>query len=185
VASSGSPPGGAPGDASASPLSRAFLEKRDSLLLFLAARTRSMAAAEDLVQELYIKVAAVDPAIDVRSPVPLLYRMASNLLVDQVRSAQRDGRRNAEWRTQTHQTLGGEDIVAEPAADDQLIAKDRARRLAEAVEALPPQMGRAFRLHKLEGRSQQETADVMKISRKMVEQHIAAAIRHLAQRLRS
>jgi RNA polymerase sigma-70 factor (ECF subfamily) len=167
-----------------SPLARAFLEKRENLLLFLAARTRSMAAAEDLVQELYLKVAAVDPATDVRTPVPLLYRMASNLLVDQVRSAQRDGRRNAEWRTQTHMTLGGEDIVAEPAADDRLIAKDRARQLADAVEALPPQMGRAFRLHKLEGKSQAETAEIMKVSRKMVEQHIAAAIRHLAQRLR-
>jgi RNA polymerase sigma-70 factor (ECF subfamily) len=185
VAPSGSPPGEAPKGAGASPLARAFLEKRENLLLFLAARTRSMAAAEDLVQELYLKVAAVDPATDVRTPVPLLYRMASNLLVDQLRSAQRDGRRNAEWRTQTHVTLGGEDIVAEPAADDQLIAKDRARQLADAVEALPPQMGRAFRLHKLEGKSQAETAEIMKVSRKMVEQHIAAAIRHLAQRLRS
>ena len=185
MAPSGSPPGEAPKDAGVSPLARAFLEKRENLLLFLAARTRSMAAAEDLVQELYLKVAAVDPATDVRTPVPLLYRMASNLLVDQLRSAQRDGRRNAEWRTQTHVTLGGEDIVAEPAADDQLIAKDRARQLADAVEALPPQMGRAFRLHKLEGRSQIETAEIMKVSRKMVEQHIAAAIRHLAQRLRS
>ncbi len=185
MAPSGSPPGEAPKDAGVSLLARAFLEKRENLLLFLAARTRSMAAAEDLVQELYLKVAAVDPATDVRTPVPLLYRMASNLLVDQVRSAQRDGRRNAEWRTQTHVTLGGEDIVTEPAADDQLIAKDRARQLADAVEALPPQMGRAFRLHKLEGKSQAETAEIMKVSRKMVEQHIAAAIRHLTLKLRS
>jgi RNA polymerase sigma-70 factor (ECF subfamily) len=168
-----------------SPLIRAFLEKRESLLLFLAARTRSMAAAEDLVQDLYVKVSAVDPATDVRAPVPLLYRMASNLLVDQVRSAQREGRRNAQWRFQTRPTLGGEDVVGEPAADEVLIARDRARQLAEAVEALPPQMGRAFRLHKLEGRSQADTAEVMGVSRKMVEQHIAAAIRHLAQRLRS
>ncbi|HEX3888360.1 MAG TPA: RNA polymerase sigma factor [Phenylobacterium sp.] len=168
-----------------SPLIRAFLEKRESLLLFLAARTRSMAAAEDLVQDLYVKVAAVDPATDVRAPVPLLYKMASNLLVDQVRSAQREGRRNAQWRFQTRPTLGGEDVVGEPAADEVLIARDRAGQLAEAVAALPPQMGRAFRLHKLEGRSQADTAEVMGVSRKMVEQHIAAAIRHLAQRLRS
>ena len=180
MAPSGSPPGGAD-----TPLTRAFLEKRESLLLFLAARTRSMAAAEDLVQELYLKVAAVGPETDVRAPAPLLYRMAANLLIDQVRSAQRDGRRNAEWRSQTHMTMGGEDIVAEPAADEQLITKDRARQLADAVEDLPPQMGRAFRLHKLEGRSQAETAEAMKISRKMVEQHIAAAIRHLTAKLRS
>ena len=54
------PPGSPPEGADISPLTRAFLEKRESLVLFLAARTRSMAAAEDLVQELYLKVAAVD-----------------------------------------------------------------------------------------------------------------------------
>jgi RNA polymerase sigma-70 factor (ECF subfamily) len=46
-------------------------------------------------------------------------------------------------------------------------------------------MGRAFRLHKLEGLSQAETADAMGVSRKMIEQHIGVAIRRLAERLRS
>ena len=111
--------------------------------------------------------------------------MASNLVVDHVRSDQRSSRRNAQWRVETRVTLGSVDVVSEPAADEQLMEKDRARLLAQAVADLPPQMGRAFRLHKLEGRSQAETAEIMKVSRKMVEQHIAAAIRHLAQRLRS
>jgi RNA polymerase sigma-70 factor (ECF subfamily) len=181
VASSGS----SPIRAEDSPLARAFLEKRENLLLFFAARTRSMAAAEDLVQDLYLKVAAIDPAAEVRTPVPMLYRMAANLMVDQARSAQRDGRRNAQWRLATHRIMGDEDVVAEPPADEQLIARDRARQLAEAVDGLPPQMGRAFRMHKLDGRSQAETAEAMGVSRKMVEQHIAAAIRHLTQRLRS
>ncbi|THD61685.1 sigma factor-like helix-turn-helix DNA-binding protein, partial [Phenylobacterium sp.] len=56
---------------------------------------------------------------------------------------------------------------------------------AQAVAELPPQMGRAFRLHKLEGRSQAQTAEAMGVSQKMVEQHIAVAMRRLAERLRS
>jgi RNA polymerase sigma factor (sigma-70 family) len=164
---------------------RAFLEKRENLVLFLAARTRSMAAAEDLVQELYLKVAAIDPGDDVRSPVALLYRMAANALIDHVRSAQRGARRDAEWRLDNRAILAGEDVVGEPAADETLIARERVRLLAEAVAALPPQMGRAFRLHKLEGLSQAETAQAMGVSRKMIEQHIQAAIRHLVQKLRA
>jgi RNA polymerase sigma-70 factor (ECF subfamily) len=85
----------------------------------------------------------------------------------------------------TRVTLGSLDLVSEPAADEQLMEKDRARLLAEAVADLPPQMGRAFRLHKLEGRSQAQTAEAMGVSQKMVEQHIAVAIRRLAERLRS
>jgi len=167
------------------PLIRAFFEKRENLLLFLAARTRCMATAEDLVQDLYLKLAAFEgEAAEVRAPSALLYRMAANLLVDHVRSMQRSSQRSDQWRRETRSALGGEDIVEGPAADEVLVAKQRIRQLAEAVATLPPQMGRAFRLHKLEGLSQAQTAQAMGVSVKMVEQHIQAAIRNLSQRLR-
>ena len=72
-----------------SPLIRAFFARRDNLILFLAARTRDMSAAEDLVQDLYLKIAGLDPQAEVRAPEALLYRMAANLMVDHVRSARR------------------------------------------------------------------------------------------------
>jgi RNA polymerase sigma-70 factor (ECF subfamily) len=168
------------------PLTRAFFEKRENLLLFLAARTRCMATAEDLLQDLYLKVASIQAEdADVRAPSALLYRMAANLLVDHVRSAQRSSRRSADWRRETRAFVDGEEVAGEVPADEAVIARERVRLLAEAVEALPPQMGRAFRLHKLEGRSQKETAEAMGVSVKMIEQHIQAAIGRLAQRLRS
>jgi RNA polymerase sigma factor (sigma-70 family) len=181
VAASGPPDRRAEGNL----LLETFLEKRENLVLFLAARLRSASEAEDLVQDLYLKVAAIPPGGDVRAPAALLYRMAANLMVDHVRSAQRASRRNAQWRLDTRLTLGAVDVVSEPAADEALVARERVRLLAEAVAELPPQMGRAFRLHKLEGRSQAETAEAMGVSRKMIEQHIAAAIRRLAERLKS
>jgi RNA polymerase sigma-70 factor (ECF subfamily) len=167
-----------------SPLVAAFLEKRENLVLFLAARARSLETAEDLVQELYLKVAALPAETDVRAPVPLLYRMASNLLVDHVRSAGRAGRRDGQWRLDTGNRLGATDIAAEPPADQALIDKQQASAFARAVAELPPQMGRAFRLHKLEGRSQAEAAELMGVSRKMVEAHVAAAVKRLTARFR-
>ena len=168
------------------PLVATFFEKRDNLLLFLAARTRCMATAEDLVQELYLKLLTADAvAADVRSPSALLYRMASNLLIDHVRSTQRASRREGQWRFDGGVVTGREEVVDEPAADEVVIAKERARQLAEAVADLPPKMGQAFRLHKLEGLSQAQTAQRMGVSAKMIEQHIQAAIKNLAQKLRS
>lgn len=171
-----------PGEESA--LVRTFFEKRENLLLFLAARTRDMATAEDLVQDLYLKISTLDAGADVRAPSALLYKMAANLLVDHVRSAQRGARRDADWRRESVGGDGGE-VAGGAAADEVVIAKERVRQLAAAVADLPPQMQRAFRLHKLEGRSQAETAQVMGVSVKMIEQHIQAAIRHLAQRFRT
>lgn len=163
----------------------AFLEKRENLLLFLAARTRSLSMAEDLVQDLYLKISTLEAGVEVKAPAALLYRMAANLMIDHVRSTQRSSRRNAQWRLDNRQAVGGEDVVAEPPADEVLMGKQRARLLADAVGELPPQMGRAFRLHKLEGFSQAQTAQAMGVSVKMIEQHIQAAIRNLTQRLRS
>jgi RNA polymerase sigma-70 factor (ECF subfamily) len=179
------PSGPSESPAADGPLLRTFLEKRENLLLFLAARTRSLSTAEDLVQDLYIRIAGLDPGADVRAPLALLYRMASNLLIDHVRSAQRSSRRNAEWRLETRVVQGGEDVVDEPAADEVVASNQRVRLLTEAVSALPPKMGQAFRLHKLEGMSQAQTAQAMGVSTKMVEQHIQAAVRHLTLRLRT
>ena len=176
-------PSGGPGDESE--LVRTFFQKRENLLLFLAARTRDMATAEDLVQDLYLKISTLGSDADVRAPSALLYRMASNLMVDHVRSRQRASRRDGDWRREAvgpdtpHEAAGG------AAADEVVIAKERVRQLTAAVTELPPQMQRAFRLHKLEGRSQAETAQVMGVSVKMIEQHIQAAIARLAQRLRT
>ena len=167
------------------PLLEAFLEKRENLLLFLASRTRCMATAEDLTQELYLKIAALDAGSEVRAPVALLYRMAANLMVDHVRSAQRASRRNGQWRMETRTAVGGEDVASDLPADEVVVARERVRLLADAVAALPPKMGQAFRLHKLEGLSQAETARAMGVSVKMIEQHIQAAIANLSQRLRS
>jgi RNA polymerase sigma-70 factor (ECF subfamily) len=168
-----------------SPLIRAFFERREHLILFLAARTRDMATAEDLVQDLYLKIAGLESTAEVRAPEALLYRIAANLLVDHVRSSQRASRRSAEWRAETRTVLGGQELAQEAAADEVVIGKERVRQMAAAIAALPPQMGRAFRLHKLEGMSQSQTAQAMGVSVKMVEAHIAAAIKQLAQRLRS
>ena len=143
-----------------------------------------MTEAEDLVQELYLKIAAVE-ANDVRTPLALLYRMAANLAVDHIRSRRRSAGRDAKWRQETGSTFSGEDIVPGPSAEDSLAERQRARLLAEAVADLPPQMGRAFRLNKLEGLTQAKTAEIMGVSQKMVEHHIQAAIRKLTERLRT
>ena len=54
-----------PGD----PLLAAYLERRANLVRFLAARAGSLAVAEDLAQELYLKLASRDREADVSSPL--------------------------------------------------------------------------------------------------------------------
>jgi RNA polymerase sigma-70 factor (ECF subfamily) len=165
------------------PLLAAYLEKRATLIRFLAARAGSMAMAEDLAQELYLKLAQRDREAEVGNPQAMLYRMALNLMVDRARGEARSAARDTAWREIARAQVGGVDVADEPAADDAAASAQRLRQLVAAVDDLPPQAGRAFRLHKLEGLSHAETARAMGLSVKAVEKHVSAALRALTARL--
>ena len=167
----------------ADPLLEIYLERRANLARFFAARTGSAAIAEDLAQELYVKLATRDPLVTAENPVALIYRIATNVMLDRARSEARTTAREAAWRRVAHASAGGEDIVEEVPADEAVASRQRLRQLVEAVAELPPQMQRAFRLHKLEGKSHAETAQAMGLSVKSVEKHISAALKALTAKL--
>lgn len=166
------------------PLLEIYLERRDNLVRFFAARTGSLSLAEDLAQDLYLKLASRDrAALTIENPIALIYRVATNVMLDRARGDARSSARDAAWRTAAHSSLGGEDITDDPPADEAAASRQRLRQLVDAVGDLPPQMQRAFRLHKLEGRSHADTAEIMGISVKSVEKHISAALKALTSRL--
>ena len=161
-----------------SDLLQLYLEKRPSLVRFFAARLGSMAAAEDLVQELYLKLSSLDPAAAaVDNPSAFLYRAGHNLMLDRLRQDKRAVRRDGAWHEVQELRTG------EPAADDALAARRRLARLAAIVEEMPAKMRQAFRLHKLDGLSQAETAREMNISVSAVEKHISAALKALIKKI--
>ena len=165
----------APPDADDSLLA-AYLERRANLVRFLAARAGSLAVAEDVAQELYLKIAGRDRGEAVANPTALLYRMALNLMLDRARGEARSAARDTAWRQVARSDIGGVDVADEPPADEAAALRlQRLRQLVMAVQELPPQAGRAFRLHKLEGLSHAETARAMGLSVKAVEKHVSAA----------
>lgn len=161
----------------------AYLERRENLVRFLAARSGSLSVAEDLAQELYLKLVGRDRDAEVGHPAALLYRMALNLMLDRARGESRAVARDTAWRQVARTELGGVDVADEPPADEAAASAQRLRQLVAAVQDLPPQAGRAFRLHKLEGLSHAETARVMGLSVKAVEKHVSVALKALIARL--
>ena len=165
------------------PLLAVYLQRRPNLVRFLAARAGSLAMAEDLVQELYLKLASRDRSAEVGNPAAMLYRMALNLMFDRARGESRAAARDTAWRQISGTELGGIDVAEEPPADEAAASAQRLRQLVAAVQDLPPQAGRALRLHKLQGLSHAETAQAMGLSVKAVEKHVSAALKTLTARL--
>jgi RNA polymerase sigma factor (sigma-70 family) len=161
----------------------AYMSKRDDLVRFLTARLRSAAAAEDLAQDLYLRVASLELSEPVDNPSAYLYRLASNLMLDRLRSDRRAGARDAAWLQTKRVEMGGESVADEPSPEQAVYGRQRLALAAEAIADLPPKTRRAFELHKLQGLTQEQTAQQLGVSRKTVEKQISTALQRLLAKL--
>ena len=160
-----------------------YLEKRPNLVRMFAAKLGATAAAEDLVQDIYLRITTLkDGAIG--NPMGLLYQIGSNLMLDRLRAGSRGMVRETAWRDLSGHVVGGQDVADEPAADEAIVSREALARAMAAIDALPPRMRQAFRLRRVEGHSQAETARIMGVTVKAVEKHMGAALKILTETLR-
>lgn len=155
-----------------------YFSKRDSIERFLVARLGSRDEAEDVLQELYLKLNRLELQGEVRDPVAYLFRSALNLARDRRRERQRARTREADWVE--HSAPGR---VEAPQVEAALAARQRLQAIRGALDELSPQCRRVFLLHKFEGLSHEEVARQAGISRSTVEKHMHTALRHLIARL--
>ncbi len=166
-----------------SDLQARLAEHRPAIRRFLIARTGSDADADDLIQDLWVKVGTV--AIDtIGNPRAYLFQMANNLVLDRLRAARRREIRNDRWSSETYDVRPGDEAHdgAKP-ADLAIIERERIERVHAAIAQLPTQAGRIVRLHKIEGKSHRAIADQLSISVSAVEKSMAVAMVHLRRLL--
>jgi RNA polymerase sigma-70 factor (ECF subfamily) len=166
-----------------SALLAAYFERRVDLVRFFTLRLKSVSAAEDLVQDIYVRLATAEPGVDVRNATGYLYRLGSNLMLDRLRSERRAAARDHDWRDSHRTVVGTEDLSEEPRADDAVAARQRLKAIVAVLRELPDQTQRVFRMHKFEGLSHSEVAQALGISRSAVEKHCMAVLKRLAERL--
>lgn len=159
----------------------AYLERRAALTRFFALRTRSDDQAEDIVQDIFLKVQAMtaDAVAQVQSPAAFLYRLGSNIMLDRARGQNRSDLRDDAWVKSSGVFGSGDAIADAPSAEDTTWARLKLGRVIAAVQSLPANAQTAFRLHKLEGMTHAETAMAMGMSRSAVEKYISATLQHL------
>lgn len=155
-------------------LKSAFLENRLLLTRFLAARGARTDEAEDLVQDLYVKIESVATG-PVSEPRAYLYRMANNLFLDRRRTMVAAIRRDHAWSTDATDAVS--DVDAQPAADEHLIARERLEAVSHALSGLPETTIQIFRRFRLEGEKQKDIARDLGVSLATVEKHLQRAYR--------
>lgn len=164
-------------------LAALFEDHRREIARFLAARCGDSNHAEDLMQELWLKLTRANPG-PIANGRAYLFRMANNLMLDNLRARKRAMARDHAWLGDAADATNAElRPDPAPAADEVLARAQETALLARAIDALPPGAARALRLHRFEELDQGEVARRMGISRSGVEKHLATAMRHLRNSL--
>ena len=153
-------------------LMRTFMESRIALLRYLMLRGATADEADDILQEVYLKLSA-DKIGPVAEPRAYLYRMTNNHFLGSRRTAGRRTRREEDW-VDAH---GGEvrERDEQPSAEAQLIAREQLAILQRVLDGLPDRTRAIFRRFRIDGESQRRIADDIGISVSAVEKHLARA----------
>jgi RNA polymerase sigma-70 factor (family 1) len=126
--------------------------------------------AEDLVHEVFLKLWTMRDRLQVNSSLSAyLYRICHNMGLDALKKIARD-------KTLRHEVLEWlrpvtDERDADVAAQEQL--------LAAAVAKLPPQRQRVFQLCRLEGKTYEEAARELGISRHTIKEHMVLSLKTL------
>jgi RNA polymerase sigma-70 factor (ECF subfamily) len=159
-----------------------FMERRQGFMRFLLARTGSKPEAEDALQDVYLKLcsAPTGDASEILDPGAYLYRLCLNVVADRRRGRVRAQTRDDAFHKLHTRTEAGDLIADAPSPEAAAEARIRLERILAALETLPPQQKRVFRLHRIQGLSHREISETLGISRSAVEKHMIAALKRLA-----
>lgn len=155
-----------------------YMARRADLLKYAGRIVRDDTAAEDVVQEAYLRFSAHSGQPGkIEHPLGYLYRIVRNLALNWVNRA-------SKVAPDTVSTDAMEDIPDNvPSAEQVLYYRDELRVLGEAVAELPERTRIAFRMYKLEGYTLQQVANRLDISVVRVHQLVKEAALHAARRL--
>lgn len=165
-------------------LLEAYFEKRVLLVRYFTRLTADSAMAEDIVQDLYVRLSGMTYETQIGDPTAFLFRMAHNIHLNQLRALRNSRGRDAAWQELSGHRIGDETADDGPSAEDRAHGRQLMEKLVAALGELPQKTQSVFRLHRMEGLTQTEVAAKLDVSLSTVEKHLATALRHLTARLR-
>lgn len=152
-----------------------FLYYYPKLLLYVSYYIKSRQVAEEVVSETFVVVwEQRAKLINVHNINSYIYTIARNLSVNHLRS---------ETKHLTNVAISEMDYIAKSHMDPEndLISSELANSLDLAVESLPEKCKMAFKLVREHQLKYKEAAEIMEISVKTLEAHIALAIKKLRE----
>ncbi len=152
------------------------------LRAYFLKRTGNRTEAEDLTQDVLVRVLNQAETVDIATAKSYVFTAAANLLRDRIRQA-------AARRTDAHPelsdpslTLSSRALVEEISPERVLMARQTLQDVLKALEGLGQRTKDIFVLYRIEKMKQHEIANLYGLSHTTVERHLAKAIAFLTER---
>ncbi len=156
---------------------------RSPLVSFFARMVRDRALAEDLAQEVFLRVYKSRERYQPEARFTTwLYRIATNLALNTLRDRKPEVPAEAPPEQEDAPPLE-RFVDPEPSAEQQLMRNDRERLIRRAVEALPENQRAAVILHKYQEVDYRQIAEILRVSESAVKSLLFRAYDTLRARL--
>jgi RNA polymerase sigma-70 factor (ECF subfamily) len=126
--------------------------------------------ADDLTQEVFMRLAGQSAPVELRRPEHYVFTLARNLVRDRARRLHHRAAQRSLPLEEVELRCGG----ATP--DQALEAQEKLGRATDVLASLKPATRQAFLLHRVHGYSHAEIAAATGVSVSMVEKHVMAAV---------
>lgn len=140
--------------------------------------------AEEIVSETFFKIWKDRKKLEIHTAVKsYLFQAVANNSLLHLRKLGREEKIEDYFSGTESENIGFMEISVER-SDQSLLIQELTKRIGDAVNQLPTQQQRAFRLKRYEGKKNKEIAEEMEIAVKTVEMHLSKAMLSLRNSLK-
>ncbi|WP_335695359.1 RNA polymerase sigma factor [Sphingomonas sp. gentR] len=157
-------------------LEAVYLANRDKLVRFLVARGAGD-AAEDLVNDLWLRISTSSSSGPIANPMSYLFRAADTLMIDRYRAKRQGEKREQDW----YELSGDGEASPEPAGERVIGARQEVAKVAAVLARLGARREAIFRRARIDGVSQRQIAAELGVSLSTVEADLRIATRALIE----
>ena len=160
---------------------------RRPIINFMYRMARSQAAAEDLAQEVFLRVYRSRSSYEASAKFTTwLYRIATNLGMNYIRDTRHERPENTMLLDETDEETGQAPDLADkkPNVEEEILRRERLKAIREKVEALPERQRMAVLMHKYQQMDYRQIAEVLKLSESATKSLLFRAYETLRQQLK-
>lgn len=144
---------------------------------FVLRLTRSESAAEDIIQEIFLRLWINRSEVArMEYPASWLYKVASNLSLSWLRSKAAEMRRAARMEVC--------DSIEADRVTDSLSAKEIQWLIMKAVDRLPPKRQEIYKLSREQGLNHEEIARILQLSPNTIKNQLVSALKFIKNYIR-